>query len=205
MVDGGALGFDDNSAVLCYWTPANHNRHEAGCWVCWATWRNGWIQACIGWIFSRTEFVGCSGKLLMTRNCRYCTFLKIILPWMVPLLVLWPCTKMNDRRSFTTATSDIQVVILKLLFCQTVKVNCVLFLMLGINFCFCVAFVLRVSCFNAPQTLNGLGSLCPSIYFRAIFCISNRPGVSTNLPVYNAKLEKESFNKASLKQIYLDN
>ena len=68
MVAGGALGFDDNSILLCYWTPANHNWHEVGCRICWAPWRNGWIQTCIGRTFCRTKLVGCSGKLIMTRN-----------------------------------------------------------------------------------------------------------------------------------------
>lgn len=40
---------------------------------------------------------------------------------MVPLFVLWPHTKMNDHRSFSTTTSDIRIAMLKLLFCQTVK------------------------------------------------------------------------------------
>lgn len=63
MVTGSTLGSDDNSALLCYWTPANINWHEIGCWICWAARRNGWIQACIGRVFGRTKLPGCPGKV----------------------------------------------------------------------------------------------------------------------------------------------
>lgn len=126
MVTGGALASDDNSTVLCYWTPADHNWHEVGCCICWGAWRNGWIQACTWRFFSRTEYIGCSGKVKKQPGTCFVMFssLKVLLPWMVPLFVLWSHSKTNGHKSFSTTTSNIRFAILKLLFCQTIKVSC---------------------------------------------------------------------------------
>ena len=122
MVAGCALAFNDCSTLLWYWTPANNNWYETRCCICWAAWRYGWIQDGIGRIFSRTKYFSSSGNTNHSFLAVMC-FLKVLLPWMVPLFVLWPCTKTNDHKSSLTATSNIKVAILKLQLCQTVKVS----------------------------------------------------------------------------------